>query len=49
MVIRQGDVGFNFYFIISGSVLIEILQDPITGTKHSHIVGELALLQNGLI
>ena len=42
VVIRQGDVGFNFYFIISGSVLIEILQeDPITGTKHNHIVGEL--------
>ena len=42
VVIRQGDVGFNFYFIVSGSVLVEVLQeDPITGTKNNHIVGEL--------
>ena len=24
MVLRLGDVGYNFYFIISGSVLVEI-------------------------
>ena len=39
MVICQGNVGFNFYFIVSGSVLVEVFQeDPITG---NHIVGEL--------
>ena len=42
VIIRQGDQGFNFYFILSGSVLIEVQQeDPQTGTKHSNIMGEL--------
>ena len=29
VVIRQGDVGYSFYFIVSGSVLVEIQdKDP---------------------
>ena len=40
--IRKGDVGFNFCFITSDSVLVEVLkEDPITGTKHNYIFGEL--------
>ena len=41
VIIRQGDQGFNFYFILSGSILIEVQQDPQTGTKHNNIMGEL--------
>ena len=42
VVIRQGDIGFNFYFIISGSVLVEVQEeDQTTGKKHNMVVGEL--------
>ncbi len=42
VVIRQGDSGFNFYFIVSGSVLVEVQEeDQLTGMKHNMIVGEL--------
>ena len=42
VIIRQGAVGFNFYFIISGSVLVEVQEeDQMTGKKHNTIVGEL--------
>lgn len=57
VIIRQGDTGMKFYFIISGSVLIEKeYMDPQTGVKHSTVVneigpgaffGELALLHEG--
>ena len=42
VVIRQGDIGFNFYFILSGSVLVEMQEeDQKTGKKHNMIIGEL--------
>ena len=42
VVIRQGDVGYSFYFIVSGSVLVEIQdKDPISGIVRNNIVGEL--------
>ena len=42
VVIRQGDVGYSFYFIVSESVLVEIQdKDPISGIVHNNIVGEL--------
>lgn len=42
VIIRQGDIGFNFYFIISGSVLVEVQEtDPISGVVRSNIVGVL--------
>lgn len=43
VVIRQGDIGFNFYFILSGSVLVEMQEkDQRTGKKLNMIVGELS-------
>ena len=43
VVIRQGDVGFNFYFILSGSVFVEMQEeDRRTGKKVNMIVGELS-------
>ena len=43
VVIRQGDIGFNFYFILSGSVLVEMQEtDQRTGKKINMIVGELS-------
>ena len=42
VVIRQGDCGFNFYFIVSGNVLVEVQEeDHVTGKKLNTIVGEL--------
>ena len=42
VVIRQGDTGYSFYFIVSGSVLVEIQdKDPIHDTVRNSIVGEL--------
>ena len=42
VVIRQGDVGYSFYFIASGSVLVEIQdRDPVSGVVRTNIVGEL--------
>ena len=42
VVIRQGDVGYSFYFIVSGSVLVEIQdKDPVSGIVRNNIVGEL--------
>ena len=42
VVIRQGDLGFNFYFIVSGNVLVEVQEeDQMTGKKHNTIVGDL--------
>lgn len=42
VIIRQGDVGYSFYFIVSGSVLVEIQdKDPISGVVRNNIVGEL--------
>lgn len=42
VIIRQGDIGFSFYFILSGSVLVEVQEeDQVTGKKHNQIVGEL--------
>ena len=42
VVIRQGDVGFSFYFIVSGSVLVEVQdKDPVSGGVRNNIVGEL--------
>lgn len=42
VVIRQGDCGFNFYFIVSGNVLVEVQEkDHMTGKKLNTIVGEL--------
>ena len=43
VVIRQGDIGFNFYFILAGSVLVEMQEkDQRTGKKLNMIVGELS-------
>ena len=42
VVIRQGDVGYSFYFIVSGSVLVQIQdKDPVSGVVRTNIVGEL--------
>ena len=44
VVIRQGDVGYSFCFIVSGSVLVEIQdKDPVSGIVRNNniIVGEL--------
>ncbi len=42
VVIRQGDIGFNFYFILSGSVVVEMQkEDQKTGEKQIMIIGEL--------
>ena len=42
VVLRQGDVGYSFYFIVSGSVLVEIQdKDPVSGIVRNNIVGEL--------
>lgn len=42
VVIRQGDVGFSFYFIVSGRVLVEVQdKDPLSGEVRNNIVGEL--------
>jgi CRP-like cAMP-binding protein len=42
VVIRQGDVGYSFYFIVSGSVLVEIQdKDPVSGIVRNNLVGEL--------
>ena len=42
VVIRQGDVGYSFYFIVSGSVLVEVQdKDPVSGVVRTNIVGEL--------
>ena len=41
MVLRQGDVGYNFYFSISGSVLVEIENINETGKLVKLIAGEL--------
>ena len=42
VVIRQGDVGYCFYLIVSGSVLVEIQdKDTIFGVVRNNIVGEL--------
>lgn len=42
VVIRQGDVGYSFYFIVSGSVLVQIQdKDPVSGIVRNNIVGEL--------
>ena len=56
VIIRQGDIGFSLYFILSGSVFVEVQEeDQVTGKKHNQIVheletgaafGELALLQD---
>ena len=43
IVVRQGDSGFYFYFIVTGKVLVEQLTtDSKTGKKVSMIVGELS-------
>ena len=42
VVVRQGDVGFSFYFIIDGNVFVEVMEeDPVTKQKSNHIIGEL--------
>lgn len=42
VIIRQGDLGFNFYFIVSGNVLVEVQEeDQMTGKKLNTIVGDL--------
>ncbi|XP_064401623.1 uncharacterized protein LOC135347525 [Halichondria panicea] len=42
VVIRQGDIGFNFYFILSGNVVVEMQEeDKKTGEKQTMIIGEL--------
>eukprot|EP01137_Pigoraptor_chileana_P034344 Opistho-2@26754 len=56
MVIRQGDPGRSFYFILSGSVRVNVKEtDPLTGRSFTKQVdelhkgdsfGELALLKN---
>ena len=44
VIIRQGDIGFNFYFILSGGVLVELQEeDQQTGKKHNMVVGELGI------
>ena len=57
VVIRQGDIGVYFYFILNGSVLIEIDDVDRSGKDISMIVGEMkagaafgemALLQGGV-
>lgn len=40
VVVRQGDIGYSFYFIIQGSVLVEV-QDKGSKSKSNHIIGEL--------
>ncbi|XP_013382263.1 cyclic nucleotide-binding domain-containing protein 2-like [Lingula anatina] len=56
VVIKQGHIGFNFYFIVKGSVVVKRTdEDKITGHKHTQVLaelgegasfGELALLHN---
>ena len=42
VVVRQGDVGFSFYFIIEGNVYVEVQEvDPVTMEKANQIIGEL--------
>ncbi|XP_031551248.1 cAMP-dependent protein kinase regulatory subunit-like [Actinia tenebrosa] len=42
-IIRQGHVGISFYFIVSGTVTVErIEEDRVTGEKHIQIVGEMS-------
>jgi CRP-like cAMP-binding protein len=44
VVIRQGDPGLSFYFVVSGTVNVEVNEhevDARTGKRRSHIVGEL--------
>lgn len=40
VVVRQGDIGYSFYFIIQGNVLVEI-QDKGSKLGTNHIIGEL--------
>lgn len=40
VVVRQGDIGYGFYFIIQGSVYVEV-QDKDAKAGSNHIVGEL--------
>ncbi|KAK3731514.1 hypothetical protein QZH41_008547 [Actinostola sp. cb2023] len=42
VIIRQGHIGVSFYFIVSGSVIVErIEEDKVTGERHIQIVGEM--------
>ena len=40
VVVRQGDIGFSYYFIIQGSVFVEV-QDKDAKVGSNHIIGEL--------
>ncbi|CAH3124264.1 unnamed protein product [Pocillopora meandrina] len=43
VVIKQGHVGVSFYFIVSGSVIVERMEeDKFTGEQHKQVVGEMA-------
>ncbi|XP_068760054.1 uncharacterized protein [Montipora capricornis] len=43
VVIKQGHVGCSFYFISSGSVIVERMeQDKHTGEQHKQLIGEMA-------
>lgn len=42
VVIKQGHVGISFYFIVSGSVMVERMEvDKFTGEQHTQVVGEM--------
>ncbi|KAL9967240.1 hypothetical protein ACROYT_G025424 [Oculina patagonica] len=43
VVIKQGHVGISFYFIVSGSVIVERMEeDKHTGEQHKQVVGEMS-------
>ncbi|KAJ7381256.1 hypothetical protein OS493_001373 [Desmophyllum pertusum] len=43
VVIKQGHIGISFYFIVSGSVIVERMEeDKHTGEQHKQVVGEMS-------
>ncbi|CAH3175808.1 unnamed protein product, partial [Porites evermanni] len=43
VVIKQGHAGISFYFIVSGSVMVERMEeDRHTGEQHKQVVGEMS-------
>ncbi|XP_071787118.1 uncharacterized protein [Asterias amurensis] len=41
VIVRQGHPGLSFYFILSGTVIVEVTEeDKRTGERNTHIIGE---------
>ncbi|XP_062520482.1 uncharacterized protein LOC134195480 [Corticium candelabrum] len=42
VVVKQGDPGWSFYFVVVGTVNVEVTEkDPVSGESRCHVVGEL--------